>query len=84
MVFRQSGYIRAQVVLLVQSGCIRAKLLFSGKSCNRQNCCIRTKVIVFGQRGCVRSKVVVFVKSGSIPSKRLYSGKSGSFRAKWL
>ena len=38
---------RAKVVVFVQSGCIRAKWLYSGK------------VFVFGQNGCVRAKVVV-------------------------
>ena len=43
------------VVVIEQSGCTRAKWLYSDKSG-----CVRAKVVVFGQSGCIRAKVVAF------------------------
>ena len=77
VVFVQRGFIPAKVVVFVQSGCIRAKWLYSGK-----------EVVVFGlnwlysgkkdalvqkwfyseKSGFIRKKVVAFGQ------KRLYSG----------
>ena len=51
---------------------IGKKWFYSGKSG-----CIRTKVVVFGQKWLYLCKVVVFGQ------KFLYSGKSGCIRAKW-
>ena len=48
--FVQIRCIRTQVVVFAQSGCIRARLLYSGK------------IVVFGQGCCIRAKVVVFVQ----------------------
>ena len=59
--------------------------------------CIRTKVVVFGQKwlysgksGCIRSnwlysdKVVAFGQGGCIWAKVVVFGKNGCIRAKWL
>ena len=62
VVFRQSGFFQAKVVLFGQNGCIRAR------------CCIQAKylysgkVIVFRKSFCIPEKVVGFGK------KMLYSG----------
>ena len=63
VVFVQSGFNRARrffpgmCLYLGKSGCIRAKLLYSGKiGCIREKCCIRTKVVVFGQSGYIRQE----------------------------
>ena len=56
----------------VKSGCIWVKWLYSGKIVVfGQNCCIRTKVVVFGL------KWLYLGKNGCIWAKWLYSGKSG-------
>ena len=48
-----------------QSGCIRGKI-----------CCIRAKLVLFGQTGCTLTKVFVFMtNSGCIRARLLYSGK---------
>ena len=58
----------------MQRGCIRAKLLYFGKSC-----CIRAKMLysgkmsVFGKIRCIPAKVVV------LEQKWLYSGKEVVF-----
>ena len=46
-----------------QSGCVRAKLLYSGR------------VVVFRKSFCIREKVVVIGQSGYFRAKWLYSGK---------
>ena len=61
VVFGENRSIRGKVVvfgqkwLFGQSGCIRAKWLYSGKSG-----CIRAKVVVFGQNSCILAKMFVF------------------------
>ena len=63
IVFGQSGFNRARrffprmCLYLGKSGCIRAKLLYSGKiGCIWAKCCIRTKVVVFGQSVYIRQE----------------------------
>ena len=72
------------MVVLGQSGCIRAKVFVFG-----QKWLYSWKVAVFGQSGCIRAKVVVFVKIGCIRAKVvvvrqkwLFSGKRGCILAK--
>ena len=55
VVFDQKLLNLRKVLVLWQSGCIRAKDVVFG-----QNGCIRAIVVSFGQCGCVRAKVVVF------------------------
>ena len=84
------GHCKVVVVVLIR----RAKVVVLG-----QSCCIRAKVVVFGQSGfgCIGAKVVVFEQrwlylgksgctpeSGCIFSKWLYSGKLVIFGQKWL
>ena len=62
-------------IIFGQRGSIRAKWLYSGKSCYnrkkygwfranvvviRQSCCIRTIVVIFGQKWLYSGKMVVF------------------------
>ena len=47
--------------------------------CIRANCCIRAKMVVFGQKWLYFDKVVVF-----FGQKSLYSGKDVVFGQKWL
>ena len=55
-----------------QGGCIRAKLLYSGKSaCIQGKWLYSAKLVIGGQGGCIRAKVVL------VRQKWLYSGKSG-------
>ena len=73
----KSGGIRAKVVVVLQSGCILEKLLYSGKSSFIwQSVCILAKVVVILQSGCIGAKFVVFRQ------KWLYWGKSSCYRAK--
>ena len=51
------------MVVFGERGCIRVKLMYSGK------------VVVFGLKDCILAKVVVFQQSGCIGAKLLYSGK---------
>ena len=61
--------------------------LYSGTSLYlNKSGCVRTKVVVFGQKwlylgksGCIEVKVVVFGQSGCIQTNWLYSGKVGLF-----
>ena len=49
------------MVVFGQSGCIRAKWLYSGKVVVfGENNSIQEKVVVFGQSGCIGAKVVLF------------------------
>ena len=67
VVFGQSVCIRAKVVVFSsKSGCIRAKWLYSDKSCCNQGKSggIRANVVIFEQSDCVLEKVVVIGKSG--------------------
>ena len=41
----------AELVVIGQSGCVRAKVVLFG-----QNGCITAKVVVFGQGGCILAK----------------------------
>ena len=50
---------RAKVEVYLQSGCNRARWLYSGKSAF-----IRGKVVLFGQNGVIPAKMVVFGQSG--------------------
>ena len=62
------------MVVFGQSGCIRAKWLYSGKSCS-----ILAKEVVFGQSDCIR----VWLYSGKVAvfgQKWLYSEKLFVFR----
>ena len=60
VVFWKSDFNRAKRVVFGQfscipeTGCIRAKLLYSGK-----NGCVQAKVVVFGQNSLYSGKVVV-------------------------
>ena len=57
----KSGCFNAKVVVFGQSGSIRSKKLYSGKSsCNRLFDGIREKVFVFGQKWLYSGKDVVF------------------------
>ena len=59
------------------------KWLYSGK-----RCCIRKKIVVFGQSGLIRITWLISGKSGSLRGRRFYSGKmvvfveSGCIQAK--
>ena len=59
------------------------KWLYSSK-----RCCIRKKVVVFGQSGLIRINWLISGKSGSLQGRRFYSGKmvvfgeSGCIQAK--
>ena len=49
------------MVVLGQSGCIRAKWLYSGKTCcNWAKRFYSAEVVVLGENGCISTKVVVF------------------------
>ena len=52
------------MVVFGQSGCFRAKLLYSSKSG-----CVRGKNVVFGKSGCIRVKLLYSAKSGCYQSK---------------
>ena len=80
------------MVVFGQRGIIRARWLYSGKSC-----CILSKVVVFGQSGCIRAnvavfvqscctwvKVIVFGQSVCIRPKLFFMGKMVVFGQKWL
>ena len=60
----RSDGIGAKEVVLLQSGCFRERLLYSGKSG-----CTRTKRVVVGQRGCNPSQVVVLGQKFCIRAK---------------
>ena len=71
VVFGQGCCIWAEVIVIGQSGCIRA-----------EECCIRAEVGVFGQGGCylskcgcIRAKVVLFGQSGCIRTKKAVFGQ---------
>ena len=74
-----------KVVIFLQSGCIQAKWLYSGrvvvsgqKWLYSVKMVVFGKVAVFGQSGCIRTKVVVFGK------KWWFSVTRGYIRTKWL
>ena len=78
VVFRQSGCILVEMVVVGPGGCIRAKLLYWGKLV-----VFGKKVVLFGQKwlyseknGSVRAKVVVFRE------KRGVFGQSACDRSK--
>ena len=69
-----------------QSGCIRAKWLYSGK-----DCCVRAKVVVVGQNWlysgkicCIRDKIFVFLQKGSIWAKPVVFGQKLLYLGKLL
>ena len=64
------GYIRANLVVFVQGGCIWAKWLFL------------CKVVLFGQGDCNRAKVVVLVQKWLYLQKLVVIGQSGCIRSK--
>ena len=65
------------MVVVVQICGIRAKVVVFEQNCcySGKNGCIRTKLVVFGQKFLCSGKVVVFGQ------KWWYSGKSGCIRA---
>ena len=72
------------MVVLGQSGCIRAKVVVIG-----QKWLYSDKVVVFGQSGCIRARWLFLRKSCCfrakvvvIGQKWLYAGKHGCIRAK--
>ena len=72
------------MVVLGQSGCIRAKVVVFG-----QKWLYSDKVVVFGQSGCIRARWLFLRKSCCfrakvvvIGQKWLYAGKHGCIRAK--
>ena len=67
----QSGYIWAKWLYSSERGCIRARLLYSGK------------MVVFGQIRCIPVKVVVLEKKSLYPG-RVYSCKLVFFWQKLL
>ena len=69
----QGGCTSENVVIVGQSGCIRAKRFVFVQ-----------KWFYLGKSGCIRARVVVLGQSCCIRSKWLYSGESGCIRAKWL
>ena len=83
VVVRTSGCIKAiEVVLGFSSGKMVAfgqKWLNSGK-----RCCIRPKVVVFGQGSCYRAKWLYTGKSGCIQSKVVVLGKVVVFGQGWM
>ena len=53
VVFGRGDFIWAKVVVIGQSGCIRAKCLYLGKVVVfGESCCIWAKVVVFRQTSC--------------------------------
>ena len=61
VVFGQRGFIRAKVVVFLESGCIGDKWLYLVKmAVFPQSVCIRSKVFVFLQSGCIWEGAVVF------------------------
>ena len=73
VVFGQSGCISTKwLCFSVKIPCIRARTLYSGKSCcNRANVALFRKVVLFGQKWLYSANVVV------IGQNLLYSGKNG-------
>ena len=84
------------MVVIFQSGCLRAKVVVSGKKrlCSRKSCFNRAKAVILRQSGCIRAKwfysgkMVVVGQSVGIRAKvvvygykKLYSCKSGFVRA---
>ena len=49
------------MVVFLQSGCIRAKIVVFG-----QKLLYSGKIVVFGQNGSIRAKVILFEQSGCI------------------
>ena len=71
------------MVVFVQNGCIRAKMVYSAKvvvfgqgGCTRQGVCIRAKRLYSGKSDCIQAKVVLFGQ------KWLCSCKIGCIREK--
>ena len=60
-VFRQSGCIRTKVLYSGKSGSIQAKVVVFGRKWfySGENGCIKAKVVAFGQSGCIQAKVFV-------------------------
>ena len=84
VVFGKSGYKSGKVVVFGKFGCIPAKWLCSSNKVvfrksgfNRENGCIRPKVVVFGQSGCISTKVVEFRQSGCNRAKMVVFGEGG-------
>ena len=68
VVFGQSCYNWAKVVLFGQKWLYSVKWFYSGKNCcNREKKLLYSEtVVVFGQRGCIGAKVAVFGQNGRI------------------
>ena len=62
VVFLQSVFIRAEFVVIGQTGCILAKVVVFGKKLfsSGKSGYNLAKVFVFVKRGCIRTKVFVF------------------------
>ena len=69
----------------VISGCIRAKVVYSGKSgCTPESGCILAKWLYSGKLAVFGQKRLYSSKTGFIRTKWKCSGKSGCIRARWL
>ena len=76
------------MALFEQSGCIRAKWLYSGSNrtdfgCIRTECFFRAKVVVLEQNGCNGPKIVVFGQKWLYLGKVVVSLKVIVFWQKW-
>ena len=70
--------------MFVQSCCIRAMSLYSGKIVELgKSGSIRVKEVAFGQGGCIRANWL-FGQSDCIRTELIVFGKSGFIRARWL
>ena len=56
--------------------------LFRQSGLFAKRCCIRAKVVIFGQNWLCSGKLVVFGQNGCNPVKWLFWGKRGCLRAK--
>ena len=89
VIFGQGGCIRAKVVLFKQkwlylgnSGCTRAKLLYSVTSgCIRAKLIVNGRIVLFGQnwlysgKSCIRVKWLIFGKSELIRAQMVVVGQ---------
>ena len=78
VVLRQSGCVRAKVVEFGQTVVFGQKWLYSCKSG-----CIRADLLNYCISGCFRAKDAIFVQSCCIRAKVVLFGQSGYIRAKW-
>ena len=84
VVFLQSGFIRAKLLYSGKSGCIRVRVVVFGKKWlySSKSGCNRAKLLFWGKRGCFRVKVVVFGQKRVYTSRVVVCEQSGSIRAK--